>query len=234
MTPDSDEIRTEITCRTCNGHLGHVFVGEQFTQTNTRHCVNSVSLVFLDENNIADTVRAQIPVYERIVLGGGCFRCVEGALSRVPGVIECRSGYMGGKYPYPRYEQVCSGQTGHIEVVQVYRDPQRVSLRELLTYFFLIHDPTSIDKQGNDVGSQYRSAIFYETQEQKTLITDWINHKQSEYNSPIVTQIRQAEIFWLAEGYHQNFYATNPTKPYCQRVIKPKIEKVEETIQSRA
>lgn len=226
MIPDADGMRTEIVCKTCGGHLGHVFVGERMTNANTRHCVNSVSLDFVEEKNISDTIREQIPVYESITVGGGCFWCIEGALSQLEGVIECRSGYMGGKRRFPIYDQVCTWATGHIEVVRVFWDEKKVSLTQLLDAFFLIHDPTSRDRQGNDAGSQYRSVIFFHSEEQKASIDSRIAEKQHEYTDAIITEIKPAQEFWLAEWYHQNFFASNPTKPYCQLVVKPKVEKI--------
>lgn len=225
---DTDKVRTEIICNTCQWHLWHIFVGEQQTERNTRHCVNSLSMRFIQKENISDAITDQIPSYEVAILGGGCFRCIEGALQQLPGIIEIRSGYMWGKRPFPTYERVCTGVSGYIEVVQVFFDPILLSYTQLLGYFFTIHDPTSYEKQGNDEGTQYRSVIFttdtqYEIAQStvNTLNISWL------YHNPIVTEIRPAETFYLAEPYHQNFYTNNPNTPYCTLIVKPKIEKIQ-------
>lgn len=233
MQPDTDKIRTEIVCKTCHGHLWHVFVGEQQTEKNIRHCVNSLSMRFIQKNNISDQITTQIPLYEVAILGWGCFWCIEGALQHIPGIIEIRSGYMWGKRPFPTYERICTGVSGYIEVVQVFFDPNLLSYEQLLGYFFAIHDPTSQDQQGNDKGSQYRSAIFTNSDDQslKAKSTIDILNQSWKYSKPIVTEVRSTETFYLAEDYHQNFYANNPNKPYCQLVVKPKIDKIQSLLQ---
>ncbi len=169
---------------------------------------------------------------EVAILGGGCFWCIEGALQQLPGIIEIRSGYMWGKRPFPTYERVCTGVSGYIEVVQVFFDPTILSYEKLLGYFFALHDPTSRDQQGNDNGSQYRSVIFTNSDDQSLKAQDTITtlNQSWQYSKPIVTEVRPAETFYLAEDYHQNFYANNPNKPYCQLVVKPKIEKIQSLI----
>ena len=234
MQSDTDQMRTEILCRHCGGHLWHVFVGEQQTANNTRHCVNSLSMLFVSQKDLSDDIMSQIPDYEVATLGGWCFWCIEGALQQIAGIIEIRSGYMWGKRPFPTYERICTGVSGYIEIVQVFFDPALLSYERLLWYFFAIHDPTSRDKQGNDSGIQYRSVIFTHWDIQSQIAQDSIARLDTSwvYTSPIVTEIRPVERFYLAEAYHQNFYTNNPHKPYCQLVVQPKIKKIQSLLES--
>lgn len=164
---------------------------------------------------------------ESAILAGGCFWCLEAVYDRLQGVERVESGYMGGEVVDPSYEQVCQGDTGHAEVVCIAFDPNIVSYRELLEVFFSIHDPTTPDRQGNDVGTQYRSAIFYLTPEQKTRADGFVRELTTKkvFSSPIVTQIVQADTFYPAEDYHQDYFENNPKQPYCQFVVSPKVAK---------
>jgi peptide-methionine (S)-S-oxide reductase len=163
---------------------------------------------------------------EIVTLAGGCFWCLEAAFLQLKGVEEVVSGYMGGQVDQPTYEQVCTGRTGHAEVVRITFDPATTSYRALLEIFFAIHDPTTLDRQGNDVGSQYRSAIFWHTPEQKASAEAVIAELAGEYANPIVTEIAEAATFWPAEAYHQDYFAHHPNQPYCQFVVAPKVVKV--------
>ena len=164
---------------------------------------------------------------EIATLAGGCFWCLEAVYDGMQGVLSVESGYMGGKNPDPTYEQVCSGSSGHAEVVQVGFDTKRVSFRELLEVFFVIHDPTTLNRQGNDAGTQYRSAIFCHSPEQQQAAQDVIAQMSRDkvWPSPIVTQVVAAEKFWIAEAYHQEYFARNPNQSYCQFVVAPKVQK---------
>lgn len=161
------------------------------------------------------------------VLAGGCFWCTEAVFQNVRGVQEVLPGYTGGKRPNPTYEQVCSGATGHAEAVEVRYDPDQISYRELLEIFFATHDPTTLNRQGNDVGSQYRSAVFYADDEQKRQAEQVIAQLEGEkvYDSPIVTKLEPLETFYQAEGYHRNYFRNNPNQPYCSVIIAPKVAK---------
>lgn len=167
---------------------------------------------------------------DAITLGGGCFWCVEAALERLDGVASVTSGYAGGHVEEPSYEQVCTGETGHAEVVQVTFDSSVIALDELLAAFFTIHDPTTQDRQGPDIGSQYRSAIYFHDDEQRDTIAAFIDELEADgiYSDPIVTEVEPLEIFWEAEEYHQDFYAKNPDQAYCAVHIPPKIDKLRE------
>lgn len=160
-------------------------------------------------------------------LGGGCFWCLEAVYQQLDGVERVVSGYAGGHVENPTYEQVCGKKTGHVEVVQVTFDPARVSYRDVLEVFFSIHDPTTRDRQGNDVGPQYRSAIFYHDDEQRQVAESIIAELAAEhaFDAPIVTELKPFERFYSAEQYHQNYYAQNSSQPYCAYVISPKIAK---------
>ncbi len=171
---------------------------------------------------------------ERATLGGGCFWCVEAVYLRVPGVVSVVSGYAGGETENPTYEQVCSGRTGHAEVVQVEFDPSEVSYAEILWAFWESHDPTTKDRQGHDVGTQYRSIILYHDEEQRQTAQTSLNGAQASFRRPIVTEIEPLGTFYPAEDYHQDYYARNGSAPYCQAVIAPKIEKFEKARASRA
>jgi peptide-methionine (S)-S-oxide reductase len=164
---------------------------------------------------------------ETATLAGGCFWCLEAVYDELKGVVDVVSGYAGGKVVNPSYEAVCSGETGHAEVVQVKFDPQVVSYRELLEVFFTIHDPTSLNRQGADVGTQYRSAVFYHTPEQKATAEQVVRDLEGEkiWGKPIVTQIVPFQAFYPAEGYHQEYYRRNPYQGYCVAVIAPKVAK---------
>ncbi len=160
-------------------------------------------------------------------LGGGCFWCLEAVFDQVKGVKSVESGYMGGGRPNPTYEAVCTGTTGHAEVVQVHFDSASISYRELLEIFFGIHDPTTLNRQGNDTGTQYRSVVFYHSPEQKATADDTIAAltKEQIFDQPIVTQVTEATDFFVAEPYHQEYYARNPSQPYCAYLIGPKVAK---------
>jgi peptide-methionine (S)-S-oxide reductase len=164
---------------------------------------------------------------EVATLAGGCFWCLEAVYNQLKGVISVESGYSGGHIPNPTYQQVCTGGTGHAEVVQITFDPRAISFRDLLEVFFTIHDPTTLNRQGADVGTQYRSAIFYHTPEQKETADEIIKEMTAEnvWEAPIVTEVVPFEEFYKAEDYHQEYYRNNPAQPYCQVVIAPKVTK---------
>lgn len=157
--------------------------------------------------------------------GAGCFWCIEAILLNVPGITSIDVGYTGGHIDNPTYKMVCEGSTGHAEVAQIKFDTKKITYEELLLIFFKIHDPTTLNRQGNDVGTQYRSSIFYHDTTQKEIAENIKSSLQSEFNNNIVTEITVFEKFYIAEDYHQNYYSNNKNAPYCNFVIKPKIEK---------
>jgi peptide-methionine (S)-S-oxide reductase len=167
------------------------------------------------------------PGKEIATLAGGCFWCLEAVYDQLKGVDGVESGYMGGQTLDPSYKQVCEGDTGHAEVVRVTFDPKMVSYRDLLDVFFVIHDPTTLNRQGNDVGTQYRSAIFYHSPEQKRAAEEAIAAASQAglWDDPVVTEVASASDFYLAEDYHQEYFQTNPYQPYCQFVVAPKVAK---------
>ena len=160
--------------------------------------------------------------------GAGCFWCVEAVYQQIPGVVRVRSGYMGGQVEKPTYRQVCDGSTGHAEVVQLEYDPAKVEFKTLLKWFFALHDPTTLNSQGADHGTQYRSAIFFHDEAQKAaaIETKRALGASGEFEDPIVTEITPASTFWVAEDYHQDYYAINKSQPYCRGIIRPKLEKL--------
>jgi peptide-methionine (S)-S-oxide reductase len=176
-----------------------------------------------------------MPDQEIATLGGGCFWCLEAVYRETEGVTSVVSGYMGGRAANPTYKEVCSGRTGHVEVVQIAFDPAAISYREILEIFFVIHDPTTPDRQGNDIGTQYRSVIFYHSPEQKATAEETIRQLTAEkaFDDPIVTTVEPAPQFWPAEVYHQDYFANNSFQPYCAFVVAPKVEKFRKTFSSR-
>lgn len=167
---------------------------------------------------------------EKAVLGGGCFWCLDAVFRQVKGVTGVVSGYAGGARPNPSYEQICTGATGHAEVVEITFDPALVSFRELLEIFFVIHDPTTLNRQGNDVGTQYRSVIFCQSPEQEGIVRETLGELQATLHRPVVTEVvTSAEPFWPAEDYHQDYFAHHPGQGYCQFVVAPKVAKFRQT-----
>lgn len=164
---------------------------------------------------------------EVATLAGGCFWCLEPAFDQLRGVESVESGYIGGQVSRPTYQQICNGDTGHAEAVQVTYNPQEVSFRELLEVFFVLHDPTTLNRQGGDIGTQYRSAIFYHTPEQQQTAGEVIRELDAEkiWNAPIVTEVTAAPEFYVAEDYHQEYFVQNANQPYCQAVVAPKVAK---------
>jgi peptide methionine sulfoxide reductase msrA/msrB len=231
--PDPDGRRTEIICAHCGGHLGHVFTGEGYTEKNTRHCVNSASLVFrtAEEMKQADKAAADKtqagaattkPATEVAIFAGGCFWGVEHFFDKAPGVISATSGYTGGKTKNPTYEDVCTDKTGHAEAVKVVYDPAKTSYEALARLFFEIHDPTTVNRQGPDAGTQYRSAIFYENDQQKTIAEKLIKQLR-EKGYKVATRVEKSSTFYPAEDYHQNYLVKNPGRPECH-VYTPRFE----------
>ena len=208
--PDADGRRTEIVCRECGGHLGHVFKGERFTKKNTRHCVNSISLQFeAADKSPRDTA----------IFASGCFWGTEYHLQRFKGVIDTKPGYIGGNIKNPSYQQVCSGMTGHAEAVRVIYNPDSVSYEDLAKLYFETHDPTQVDRQGPDIGTQYRSEIFYTDDEQKKIANDLIKQLESK-GLKVATKLTLASTFWVAEDYHQDYYLKTGKQPYCHKYTK--------------
>lgn len=169
---------------------------------------------------------------QTITLGGGCFWCLEAVFLQVRGVLAVESGYSNGRVKRPSYEEVCSGQTGCAEVVQVHWDPEQLSLQEVLEIFFLIHDPTSLNRQGHDVGTQYRSGIYFHHEAQAREVSDFVAAlgEQGVFSQPIVTEISPLADYSKAEAYHQNYYARNPQQGYCAHVVAPKVDKFRRTL----
>ena len=167
-------------------------------------------------------------ILEQATFGAGCFWCVEAIFERLEGVKDVRVGYTGGKMDNPTYEDVCSGQTGHVEVIQLDYDPQIISFNQLLDIFWKAHDPTTLNSQGADVGTQYRSAVFYNSKEQKEIKEKSMQNADISdlYVDPIITEIKSLNTFYLAEDYHQDYYRINSKAPYCRVVIQPKLEKL--------
>ncbi|HEY3221312.1 MAG TPA: peptide-methionine (S)-S-oxide reductase MsrA [Gemmatimonadales bacterium] len=165
---------------------------------------------------------------ELATLAGGCFWCLEAVFEQLRGVKKVMSGYSGGHVPNPSYEAVCTGATGHAEVVQVTFDPDEISFQDLLGVFFTLHDPTTLDRQGGDVGTQYRSAIFYHDEEQRRTAEEAVRELEAEhvFDEPIVTKIEPLQAFYPAEEYHREYYSRNPNQPYCRAVIAPKVAKL--------
>lgn len=220
---NSDGERMEVLCVNCGAHLGHIFLGENLTEKNTRHCVNSLSLRFIPksfqegEENFA-------------VFAGGCFWHMEAILKKLRGVISVVSGYAGGYTKDPVYEDVKTGETGHAESVKIVYDPKIISYGNLLEVFFNMHDPTALNKQGADIGTQYRSAVFYKTLDQKEETEKKIKELTDKkvFKNKIVTEVSPLTEFYTAEEYHQRYFEKQPSTAYCQTMITPALRELEE------
>lgn len=207
---DADGKRSEIVCNTCEGHLGHVFLGEGFTEKNTRHCVNSLSLDFTPK----DTSRRDTAIF-----ASGCFWGTEYHLQKFKGVIDTKPGYIGGSVKNPSYQQVCTGMTGHAEAVRVIFNPDLVSFEELAILYFETHDPTQVDGQGPDIGNQYRSEIFYANENQKETSLKLMEILKNK-GLDVATKLSPSTTFWVAEEYHQDYYIKTGKQPYCHIYTK--------------
>jgi peptide methionine sulfoxide reductase msrA/msrB len=215
--PDADGIRTEIICANCGAHLGHVFRGEHYTPKDLRYCVNSISMNFIPASAMQDPndpPKPETPKTERAIFASGCFWGTQYYMQRAPGVISTTVGYTGGRVNNPTYKQVSTGLTGHAESVEVIYDPSKTSYEQLARLFFETHDFTQVNRQGPDIGTQYRSVIFYLNDEQKQIATKMVETLRKA-GFKVATQITKAGTFWPAEQYHQHYYDKTGGTPYC-------------------
>lgn len=216
--PDADGRRTEIICANCSGHLGHIFEGEGYTEKNIRHCVNSISMKFVPkEDEGKQAVSSQKT--DTALFASGCFWGTEFYFEKAPGVVSVTSGYTGGNIKNPSYKEVSTGRTGHAETVQVIFDPSKTSYEEMAKLFFETHDPGQLNRQGPDIGTQYRSEIFYLNDEQKKTAEKLIGILK-EKGHEVVTKLTKAGTFYPAEDYHQDYYAKSGGTPYCHKYEK--------------
>jgi len=183
--------------------------------------------------NIQNQTDSPVKGIEMATLGGGCFWCVEAIYQDLQGVIKVESGYSGGPSANPTYKEICTGLSGHAEVIQVTFDPETVSFKDVLRIFFTVHDPTTLNRQGNDVGTQYRSVIYYHSTEQKSDAEAIIKEAQDIWDDPIVTELSPFDKFYKAEEYHQNYFKNNPNQGYCSFIIAPKVRKFREKFKER-
>ena len=209
---DEDGQRTELLCMYCNAHLGHEFIGEGYTPTNIRQCINSASLDYAYD--------AHVLIAEEAIFAGGCFWGVEHYFRQLPGVVQVEVGYIGGKLESPSYERVCQGDSGHYEAVRVLYDTQKLSFKDVCKYFLEIHNPFQADGQGPDLGSQYLSAIFYYHDAQKHIARNLLHILAEQEGQQPATKLLPISVFWPAEAYHQNYYSKKQQQPYCHRYTK--------------